>query len=119
AFGWDTSFKQAFGVTTHGFVPGMLKAVILAFLITRQESVDPQFLGDLLRSNLGFLVPSSESKPLHSLLSSIDAFSLWSLWLFVIGFAAAAKIKRGAAAGVIVTLWVVVVAAGVAWNVIF
>ncbi|MGH9399450.1 MAG: YIP1 family protein, partial [Thermoanaerobaculia bacterium] len=42
AFGWDTSFKQAFGVTTHGFVPGMLKAVILAFLITRQESVDPQ-----------------------------------------------------------------------------
>jgi Yip1-like protein len=119
AFGWDTTFKQSYGATTHAFLPGCLKAVLLAVLVWRQETVDPQAIGDLLRSNLGFLVPSSESKPLHSLLSSFDAFSLWSLWLFVIGFAAAAKIKKGAAAGVIVTLWGVVVAAGVAWNVIF
>ena len=42
-----------------------------------------------------------------------------SLALFVVGFSAAAKIKRGAAAGVIVTLWLVVVAFGVVWNLIF
>lgn len=119
AFGWDTRFAQAYGVTTHAFLPGVLKAAFLLFLITRQETVNPQALGDLLRSNLGFLVPRDSSRPLHSLLQSLDVFSLWSLCLFVVGFAAAAKIKRGAAAGVIVTLWLVAVAISVGWSMIF
>ena len=119
AFGWDTTFKQSFGVTTHAFLPGVLKAVLLGVLVWRQETVDPQAMGDLLRSNLGFLVARDSSKALHSLLLSIDIFSFWSVWLFVIGFAAAAKIKRGPAAGVIVTLWVIATAVGVAWNSLF
>jgi hypothetical protein len=119
AFGWDTRFAQSFGVTTHAFLPGVLKAAFLLLLITRQETVNPQALGDLLHSNLGFLVPRDSSKPLHSLLQSLDIFSLWSLCLFVVGFAAAAKIRRGAAAGVIVTLWLLAVAIGVGWNMIF
>jgi hypothetical protein len=48
---------------------------------------------------------------LHSLAQSIDVFSIWSLVLFVIGYSAAAKISRKAAAGVIVTLWAVYVLA--------
>jgi hypothetical protein len=119
AFGWDTRFSQAFGVTTHAFLPGVLKAAFLLFLITRQETVNPQALGDLLSSNLGFLVPRDSSKPLHTLLQSFDIFSLWSLCLFVVGFAAAAKVKRGAAAGIIVTLWVLATAIGVGWSMIF
>lgn len=119
AFGWDTTFKQGLGVTAHAFLPGVLKGLILLFLITRQEMVDPQALGDLLRSNLGFLVARDSSKALHSLLGSIDVFTFWTLFLFVLGFSAAAKIKRGAAAGVIVALWVVTVVIGVAWNAIF
>jgi hypothetical protein len=119
AFGWDSTFKQAIGVTAHAFLPGVLKAVLLLVLVWRQETVDPQALGDLLRSNLGFLVARDSSKPLHALLQSIDIFSFWSLWLFVIGFAAAAKIKRGSAAGVILTLWVIATAIGVAWNALF
>lgn len=119
AFGWDATFKQSFGATTHAFLPGVLKAVLLGVLVWRQETVDPQAMGELLRSNLGFLVGRDSSKALHSLLLSIDIFSFWSLWLFVIGFAAAAKIKRGSAAGVIVTLWVIATAIGVAWNALF
>ena len=119
AFGWDARFSQSFGVTTHAYLPGVLKAVFLLFLITRQETVNPQAIGDLLRSNLGFLVPRDSSKPLHSLLQSLDIFSLWSLCLFVVGFAAAAKVKRGSAAGIIVTLWLLTVAIGVGWNMIF
>ena len=119
AFGWDTRFSQAFGVTAHAFLPGVLKAAFLLFLITRQETVNPQALGDLLTSNLGFLVPRDQSKPLHSLLQSFDIFSLWSLCLFVVGFASATKVKRGAAAGIIVTLWLLAVAIGVGWSMIF
>ena len=118
AFGWDCRFPQAYGATTHAFLPGVLKAVLLMFLITRQETVDPRNLGDLLRSNLGVLA-DPDSKGLHAFLQSIDIFSLWSVALLVIGFAAAARIKRGAAAGVIVTLWVVVVAIAVGWKMLF
>jgi hypothetical protein len=108
AFGWDARFPQAFGVTTHAFLPGILKSALLLFLVSRQESVNPQALGDLLSSNLGFLV-DSKSAVLHSLLQSIDVFSFWTLALLVIGFAAAARVSRKAAAGVIVALWVLVV----------
>ena len=104
AFGWDATFAQSFGVTTHAFLPGILASVLLLPLVLRQETVDPRNLGDVLRSNLGFLVDSS-SKVLHSLLQSIDVFSFWSLALLVIGFSAAARVSRKAAAGVIVTIW--------------
>jgi len=105
AFGWDATFRQSFGVTTHAFLPGVLSSLLLIPVLMRRETVDPRNMGDLVRSNLGFLVDRDSSKMLHSLAQSIDVFSFWSLALLVIGFAAAAKISRKAAAGVIVTLW--------------
>ncbi|HYT33028.1 MAG TPA: YIP1 family protein [Thermoanaerobaculia bacterium] len=110
AFGWDATFRQAFGATTHAFLPGVLGALVLLPVLANRETVDPRNLGDLLRSNLGFLV-APESKMLHSLAQSIDVFSILSLVLFVIGYSAAAKISRKAAAGVIVTLWAVYILA--------
>ena len=104
AFGWDTTFRQAFGVTTHAFLPGLINGAILAFLVSRQETVNVLALEDIVRSNLGFLVERS-SKVLHTLLVCVDAFSIWSFLLLVTGFSFAAKIRRGAAAGVIGGLW--------------
>ncbi len=119
AFGWDTSFRQAFGVTTHAFLPGVLASILLIPIIVNRESVDPRSLGDLLRSNLGFLVERESGKALHALLGSIDLFSLWSLYLFVVGFAAAAKVSRGKSAGIIVTLWALLVLGKAGWAALF
>jgi Yip1-like protein len=118
-FGYDARFSQAFGATTHAYLPGVLKGAFLLFLVARQETVNPQNLGDLLSSNLGFLVPADSSKVLHALLASFDVFALWVVVLLVIGFAAAAKARRGAAAGIIGTLWILTVALRVGWNAIF
>jgi Yip1-like protein len=118
-FGYDARFSQAFGATTHAYLPGVLKGAFLLLLVSRQETVNPQNLGDLLRSNLGFLVPADSSKALHALLQSFDVFALWVVVLLVIGFAAAAKAKRGAAAGIIGALWLVTVAFRVGWNALF
>jgi hypothetical protein len=118
-FGYDARFSQAFGATTHAYLPGVLKGAFLLLLISRQETVNPQTLGDLLRSNLGLLVPAESSKALHALLQSFDVFALWIVVLLVIGFAAAAKAKRSAAAGIIGTLWLLTVAIRVGWNVLF
>jgi hypothetical protein len=104
AFGWDVTFPQSFGATMHGYLPAILGSLLLLPLLARQDRVDPSAMGDILRSNLGFLV-SRDNKVLHSLLSSIDLFSFWTLALMVIGFAAAARIRKAPAAGLIVGLW--------------
>ncbi len=119
AFGYDARYSQAFGATAHAYLPGVLKGAFLMLLVSRQETVNPQALGDLLRSNLGFLVAADSSKALHALLQSLDLFALWVVVLLVVGFAAAAKARRGVAAGIIGTLWLLTVAVRVGWNVIF
>jgi Yip1 domain len=108
AFGWETTYKQSLGVTTHAYLPGVLGALLLVPLVARQDRVDPSGLGDLLRSNLGFLV-SRDNKALHSLLASIDLFSFWTLALLTIGLAASAKIRKGSAAALILSLWAIYV----------
>ena len=118
AFGWDARFSQSFGVTTHAFLPGILKSGLLVFLVSRQESVNPQTLGDLLSSNLGFLV-DSKSAALHSILSSLDVFSFWTLALLVIGFAASARVSRKAAGGLIVAIWALLVLGKAGFAAIF
>ncbi len=105
AFGWDFTFRQGLGATTHSFMPGVLGALLLIPVILQRETLDPRGMGDLLQSNLGFLVDKSSSAALHSLLASIDVFSLWSLVLLTIGFAAAARISRKAAGGVVFAIW--------------
>jgi hypothetical protein len=85
AFGWDLTFLQDFGVTAHAFVPGILGAALLLPILASRESVDPEAMGDMLRSNPGFLVDRNSSKILHSLLQSIGVFSFWSLALLTTG----------------------------------
>ena len=111
AFGWDLTFRQAFGVTTHAFLPLVLGSIVFLPVLLKQESVDPRTMGDLLMSNLGFLVDRQTSPALHAMLQSIDVFSIWTVVLLIIGLSAAARIKRGGAAGVVVTLWLLLVLA--------
>ena len=119
AFGWDLSYRQAFGATTHAFLPGVLDSLVLFPVAMRQESIDPSTLRDMVRSNLGFLIERKASPALHSLLESLDVFSFWSLALFVVGFAAAARISRKSAAGVIVALWILYVLGKAGFAAIF
>jgi tetrahydromethanopterin S-methyltransferase subunit G len=105
AFGWDFTFKQGYGATAHAYLPNVLASLLIVPILAQRESVDPQAVGDLLRSNLGFLVEKSASPALHSILSSIDVFALWTAILLTIGYAAAARISRKAAGGVVFAIW--------------
>jgi hypothetical protein len=118
AFGWDLTFRQAFGVTTHAFLPGVLGSLVFIPVLLGQQSVDPTTLGDLLRSNLGFLV-DRKAAALHAVLQSIDIFSLWTLALLVIGFATSARVSRKAAAGIIVVIWALLVLGKAGFAAIF
>jgi hypothetical protein len=118
AFGWDTSYPQALGATSHAFLPGVLGSLLLLPLVARRETVDPSSMGDLLRSNLGFLA-GPDAKALHSLLGSLDLFSFWTIALLTIGLAAAARIRRGQAAGIVISLWAVYVLGKAGFAAIF
>jgi hypothetical protein len=105
AFGWDLTFRQSFGATTHGFLPAVVGSLLFLPVLLRQTTVNPRTMGDLFLSNLGFLVDRQTSPSVHAILQSIDLFSLWTLVLLVIGFSTAARVSRGAAAGVIGAFW--------------
>jgi hypothetical protein len=119
AFGWDMTFPQSFGATTHAFLPNVLGALLLVPILFKRETLDPQGIGDLLRSNLGFLVERDSAKVVHAILQSIDVFSIWSMILLIIGFAAAARISKKAAAGLVVGLWFVWVLIRAGWAALF
>jgi hypothetical protein len=105
AFGWDLAFRQSFGVTSHALLPYIGTSMLLILFVTRLDLVNPGDLGDLTKSNPGFLVDRLANPVLHSLASSLDVFTLWVLALLVIGFSIAAKVPRKGAAAVIVGLW--------------
>ncbi len=119
AFGWDLKFRQAFGVTSHALLPAIGASMLLIFFVSRLDLVNPADLPDLTHSNPGFLVDRHSNPVLHSLLSSLDVFSLWVLALLVIGFAAAAKVTRKKAATLIGALWGLLVLCKAGWTAIF
>jgi len=109
AFGWDARFAQSLGVTAHAFLPTILASAFVIPVMWRMDRIDPKRAGDLLVSNLGFLVDQKSVPALHSLLQSIDLFSFWTMALLIIGLAAAARISRGKAAAFVVTFWILFV----------
>jgi hypothetical protein len=79
--------------------------MLLIFFATRLDIVDPRDLTALTHSNAALLVEREANPVLHSLLGSIDVFSIWVFALLVIGFSAATGVTRKRAAVLIGALW--------------
>ncbi len=105
AFGWELKFRQSYGVTIHAFLPGIVLSVVLLAMLWRRDSIDPQTVGDLLPTNPGVLVSAKTAKALHSVLSSLDLMSFWTMGLLVLGLSAATGAPRGRMAGLVLGLW--------------
>lgn len=105
ALGWEVRFPQSLGITAHAFLPATLGSIALLAVLWNRVSIDPQTVGDALRTNLGFLVDRKTDPVLQGLLASIDLFSFWTMALLVLGLSAAAKASRGRMAALIGSLW--------------
>lgn len=110
AFGGDNSFKQTYAVTVYGWIPMFLKSVITTLIALPRSVIDARELGSLLKSNLGAFVDSSEAPVLHSLLSSVDLFNIWTIVLFAIGLAAISRFSRTNLAIYVTALYLIIVA---------
>jgi len=89
--GNELEFRRVFSVVVWGMMPYALASVLALVIIGLEppEDVDVQ---NLVASNLGALLdPDRTSKPLLSLMRSIDLFTIWVLLLLSTGFAASAR----------------------------
>ncbi len=108
-FGGEGDFKQAFSVTCYASVPSIIKSVItLIVMLARGGIVPVQQMATLIRTNLGFLADMKANPMAFALYSSFDIFSVWFLVLMIIGFAYVSRLSKAKSAGIIISLWFVV-----------
>jgi hypothetical protein len=119
-FASEVVFKQAFAVVTWTFFAVALVTTPLLLLVLQLKgdwNVNPQ---DVVQANLALLLDkSTAAKPLWALLSSIDVFSLWMVFLFAAGFGVASRKATGSALWGVAIPWVLIVLGKVGWAAMF
>lgn len=108
--GAGINLRKSFTATLWAMGPPAIVVSLLSLLFIfvknpRDLEVVPVYN---VMSNLGMLVDSTAHPVLNSLLSSIDLFSLWTIILLSIGFAAMSekKLTAAKAATPVIALWV-------------
>ena len=116
----EVVFKQSFSIVTWTFFAVALLTtplLLLVFQLKGDWNVNPQ---EAIQANLGLLLDKSEAaKPLWALLSSIDVFSMWTVFLLAVGFAVASRKTTGSALWGVAIPWILIVLAKVGWAAIF
>ena len=88
---------------------GVKSILSLPALLSRSEiTYEDATSGGLLPSNLGFLMSEDASMPMKGIAASVDLFSIWSLFLMVIGYAIVARVSRVSTTVLAVFLWMLV-----------
>ena len=113
----DVGFRQSFAIVTwEFFAVGIVTTVVIVAVLSLKGdwNLNPQ---EVVQANLSlFFEKSATAKPLWALLTSIDVFSLWSIFLLATGFGVASRKSTGSAIWGIVVPWVVIVLIKVGWN---
>lgn len=111
AFGMMTSrspkFGTVFSMVTLAYFPYWLITVLMTVLVLA-ISPDPASMDwrNLLATNVGaFVDKNTTSKGLYSLLSSIDVFSVYLIFLLSLGFSKITRAKFGFGLGAVLLLW--------------
>jgi hypothetical protein len=104
-FGADMTYRQSFAVKVYSVLPGVVRGIITAIVLSTRGVVSGRSVATIVRSNPGFLVDLTAHPLLFSLLTSLDVFTLWGLVLSVIGYAYAANVSRTRSALAIVGLF--------------
>jgi hypothetical protein len=116
----EVAYKQALAIVAWTFFAvGVVTTplMLLVFQLKGDWNLNPQ---ELLQANLGLLLDkATAAKPLFALLSSIDLFTLWVVFLLASGFAVACRKTTGQAIWGVAVPWALIVLIKVAWAAIF
>jgi Yip1-like protein len=112
----EVTFKQAMAVVVHTFLATSFVSVplmLLVFSLKGDWNFPPQ---ELLQANpSAFFDKEAVAKPLFALLSALDLFSFWILFLLSVGFGVASKRTTGSAFWGVATPWLIYVVGKVAF----
>jgi Yip1 domain len=105
--GSDLTFRQSLATNVHGVLPlAVMGLVTIAIALGRSEvSLLDLQSGGLAPSHLGLLAGEDTSKAMRALLSSIDVFSAWAVFLLATGYRIVARVSKGVAWGVVAGVW--------------
>jgi len=108
-FGGEGGFAQYFSATLYSWWPRVIQNAIFAVvLLARGTVIGTESVNTLVHSNLGFLVDAHAHPFVFVFATSFDVFAIWSIILMSIGYAAVSRFSKARAAGVVLSLWGVV-----------
>lgn len=106
--GGEGTFKQAFSATLYSWMPLLLGSIVGTIVIVARGGLfDPTFAATLVKSNPAFLTDPKANPVLFALLASFDIFTIWTVVLLIIGFAALSRSSKAKAATIVISWWVV------------
>lgn len=123
-----TTFKKILSVVAWSSAATSIVATVvtMASLMVRDQeslhSMDPTQSGGIVPSNVAAFLPSGISPMIKAVAGSLDIFTIWTLILLTIGFAAIAgsrKITTGKTATVVFGFWAIFVLLKVGWAAAF
>jgi hypothetical protein len=110
ALGGSMNYKQALSVWVYSsFPPTVLAGIVglVVLLLKSSDSIDPARPDkSLVQANLGILLGSGSSPVLSALLSSIDLFAFYGLFLAAIGLRRMGRLSSGSAWTIVLGIWV-------------
>ena len=113
AFGGEIGYSQTLALWLHANLPGVVKGLVVipVILSLAEGSVNLKAVGLILKSNVAAFLPEGSSQALQTLGSFLDAFTIWSLVLVVIGFRTIPGLSKGTATAIPVALFALLVLA--------
>jgi hypothetical protein len=120
--GSDLDYRQSLSVVVHSFMPAVVSALLSIPVILSRPSWGYEDLRDnsYLASSLAAVAGTPDTPaPLYALLASLDFFSLWTLFLLILGYREVGKVSTAKAATTMIVLWLVFVGVKVGWAALF
>jgi hypothetical protein len=118
--GAEAKFSQSLAIAAHTLVVGIVSTPIflLVLFLRPPGTVDPN---NPVATNLAAFLPEESAKWLVALCKSIDIFTIWTLILIAIGFAAVnpRKLKGSKSYVIVFSVWGALVVVKVLWAFIF
>jgi len=108
AFGGSITYKKSLAVWTYSWLAPAVLGTFIALLVLFLKSPDTINPENLIATNPGALLGEDSSRVLVAFLRQLDLLRFYGLFLAAVGLRKVAKISSGAAWGVVLTLWIVI-----------
>lgn len=106
-FGGEGEFLQALSITIYAWYPNLIRAIVSVVALLSKKTLTMYTLQNPVASNIGYFMNPKLHPIAAAFWGSIDLFTIWTLILLIIGFAAMSRFSRMKSAVIILSLWAV------------